>query len=73
MLVGSRKQDDWARSTRWGNGVCELRGGVTLAAEDVEGDVGLIADHPAVVSGRDVEEVASPHHHFASSSILATA
>ena len=52
---------------------CELRGCVTLAAEDVEGDVGLIADHPAVVSGRDVEEVASPHHHFASSSILATA
>ena len=45
---------------------CELRGCVTLAAEDVEGDVGLIADHPAVVSGRDVEEVASPHHHFAS-------
>lgn len=34
--------------------------------EDVEGDVRLIADRPAVVSGRDVEEVASPHHHFAS-------
>ena len=45
---------------------CELRGCVTLATEDVEGHVWLIADYPAVVSGRNVEEVAGPHHDFAS-------
>jgi putative flavoprotein involved in K+ transport len=35
---------------------------VLLAAEDVERDVRRVADDPAVVAGRDVEEVARVHH-----------
>src|SRR5262249_53975109 len=27
-------------------------------------DIGLVADHPAIVSGHDVEEVACPHFEF---------
>src|SRR6266404_3436364 len=34
---------------------------VLLGAHQVQRDVRLIADHPAVVSGRDVEDVASFH------------
>jgi mannose-6-phosphate isomerase-like protein (cupin superfamily) len=36
-------------------------GGVVLAAEDVQRDIGLVAHHPAVVAGRHVEEVSGSH------------
>src|SRR5439155_24029755 len=42
-----------------------LRSRVALAAEDVQRDVRLVADHPAVVAGRYVEEVPRPHHDLA--------
>src|ERR1700729_891719 len=38
---------------------------VFLAAQDVKRDIWLIADHPAVVPGWYVEEVAGSHHQLA--------
>src|SRR5712671_6074339 len=35
--------------------------GVVVRAEKMEGNVGLVADHPAVVSGRNVEDVSRAH------------
>ena len=35
--------------------------GVMLGAEEMEGDVRVVAHHPAVVSGPDVEKVARLH------------
>src|SRR5215831_10934049 len=35
--------------------------GVVVRAEKMQGDVGLVADHPTVVSGCDVEDVSRAH------------
>src|ERR1700716_4180646 len=43
-----------------------LLGCIVLAAEDVQRDVRLVADDPAVVTRRYVEEIALAHHHLAS-------
>ena len=43
-----------------------LRCCVLLAAEDVERDVRLVADYPAVMPGWDVEKITRAHHDLAS-------
>ncbi len=43
-----------------------LRNCVVLAAEDVQRDVRLVTDDPAVMTRRNVEEVAGAHHDFTS-------
>src|SRR5262249_19052287 len=35
--------------------------GVVVCAEKMQGNIGLVADHPAVVSGRDVEDISLAH------------
>jgi hypothetical protein len=43
---------------------CRLRDRVILTAEDVQRDVGFVAHNPAVVTGRNVEEVPRAHHNL---------
>ena len=34
---------------------------VTFRAEKMQRDIGLVADHPAVVAGADIKEISSAH------------